>query len=150
MQFTSTSPGDCAPNDSTQTSQCRLYTKIVILWILICIVLVVYLGFTILGLSGALSNKQDPVNIGADACKIIIHLAAIISFSIYLYEANIEIENRYGVWAVKDISVEQPEPERAKCSLLSKNLIYVTSNVESYIKLTLYSMFLCNVNSRYL
>ena len=28
--------------------------------------------------------------------------------------------------------------------------IYVTYNVESYIKLTLYSTFLCNVNSRYL
>ena len=28
--------------------------------------------------------------------------------------------------------------------------VYVTSKVESYIKLTLYSTFLCNVNSRYL
>ena len=28
--------------------------------------------------------------------------------------------------------------------------VYVTSNVESYLKLTLYSTFVCNVNSRYL
>ena len=72
---------------------------LIISLIIICILYSIGIGIgTTVGLIGVFKNNTgtdiEKVDNGVDVNVRLIHLAAIISFSYYLYEANIEIGNR--------------------------------------------------------